>query len=51
MEMLRKFYKEEDGLGSVELVVLIGALMALALVFKNGVTGFIERLMQNVFQV
>lgn len=49
MEMLRKFYEEEDGLGTVEMVMLIAALMCIALVFKNSIKDFAENLMKKVF--
>lgn len=50
MEMLRKFYEEEDGLGTVEMVMLIAALMAVALVFKDKVLEFVNHMMEQVFQ-
>ena len=49
MEMLRKFYEEEDGLGTVEMVMLIAALMCIALVFKDTITSYAKKLMEKVF--
>ena len=33
METLKKFIKEEEGMGTVEIVMLIAALMCVALMF------------------
>ena len=50
MEMLRKFYEEEDGLGTVEMVMLIAALMCIALLFREAITKFINNIMDIVFK-
>lgn len=49
MEMLRKFYEEEEGLGTVEMVMLIAALMCIALLFRETITKFAKNIMDIVF--
>lgn len=51
MEMLKKFYEEEDGLGTVEMVMLIAALMCVALIFKDTIVKYAQQIMKKVFSV
>lgn len=48
MRMLKKLIKEEDGYGTVELLVLIAALGTLATVFMTTMRGRIETSGGNV---
>lgn len=50
MEMLKKFYEEEEGLGTVEMVMLIAALMCIALLFRETITKFAKNIMDIVFK-
>ncbi len=50
MELLRRFYEEEDGMGTVELVMIIAALMCIALLFRKQVFKFAEDIMKKVFK-
>ena len=49
MNDLQKFWNEEDGLGTVEIVLIIAALVAVALLFRTAITGFIGTALDNVF--
>ena len=49
MDDLRMFWEEEEGMGTVEMVLLIAALVAVAIAFKAGLLGFIQRAMEKVF--
>ncbi len=51
METLKKFIKEEDGMGTVEIVMLIAALMCVALMFRSTITKYAENIMKTVFKV
>lgn len=46
-----RFWKEEDGMGTVEIIIIIAVLVAIALVFKDGITKFVKDLMSNFFKV
>ena len=48
MEMLKKFYQEEEGLGTVEMVMLIAALMCIALLFRETIMGFVNGIIEKV---
>ncbi len=49
MDLLRRFWEEEDGMGTVEMVMLIAALMCVALLFREQIYGFAKKIMELVF--
>ncbi len=49
MEMIKQFYEEEDGMGVVEIVMIIAALMCIALLFRRQITQFAQNIMTTVF--
>lgn len=51
MDMVKKFYEEEDGMGVIEIVMIIGALMCIALLFKDAITEFVTQLLKNTFKL
>lgn len=50
MEMLKRFYSEEEGMGTVEIVMIIAALMCIALLFRKQVFSFAKSIMDKVFK-
>lgn len=50
MDLLKKFYYEEDGMGTVEIVMIIAALMCIALLFRKQIFTFADNIMKNVFK-
>ncbi len=50
MDLLKRFYEEEEGMGTVELVMIIAALMCIALLFRQQITKFAENIMKTVFK-
>ncbi|MGC5776205.1 Flp1 family type IVb pilin [Paenibacillus pabuli] len=42
------FWKEEDGLGTLELILIIGVIIIIALIFKDQIKALVERLLRNV---
>ncbi|RKJ06243.1 hypothetical protein D7X87_05585 [bacterium D16-54] len=50
MELLKRFYEEEDGMGTVELVMIIAALMCIALLFRKQIFAFAQGIMNTVFK-
>lgn len=49
MDLLKKFYEEEDGMGTVEIVMIIAALMCIALLFREQLFNFAQSIMATVF--
>ncbi len=47
--MWQEFWEEEEGMGTVEMILIIAALVAVALVFRNQITGFITNTGSKVF--
>lgn len=43
--------KEKKGLGTIEIVVILGILLGIALLFKTTVTKFVTELMTEFFDV
>lgn len=46
---LKNFFKEEDGLGTVEIVVIIAVLVGIALIFRDAIIKFATGIMRGVF--
>ncbi|QOS77508.1 hypothetical protein JNUCC31_22395 [Paenibacillus sp. JNUCC31] len=42
------FWNEEDGLGTLELILIIGVIIIIALIFKDQIKALVERLLKNV---
>ncbi len=49
MDLLRKFWEEEDGMGTVEIVMIIAALMCIALLFRQQIFNFAKGIMDKIF--
>ncbi|MCI9146709.1 MAG: hypothetical protein HFG73_00370 [Hungatella sp.] len=50
MDLMKRFYEEEEGMGTVEMVMIIAALMCIALLFRRELTEFGENIMKTVFE-
>ena len=44
----REFLKEEDGMGTVEVVLIIVVLVGLVIVFKDQITEIVESLFKKI---
>lgn len=49
LKLVKGFLKEEDGMGTIEIVVIIAVLVALALLFKDKIGEFATSLMNKFF--
>jgi len=49
MAMLKRFMQEEDGMGTVEIVIIIAVLVGIALIFRDSIIGFAKDVMQSLF--
>lgn len=49
MELLKKFWEEEDGMGTVEIVMIIAVLMCIALLFRSQIIKFVQDIIGKTF--
>jgi Flp pilus assembly pilin Flp len=49
LSLLKRFAKEEDGLGTVEIVIIIAVLVGIALIFKSVIVNFVTTILKNIF--
>lgn len=47
LEILKNFIKDEDGISTVEIVVIIAILVGIALLFKNSIVSFVKKIITN----
>lgn len=48
VDIIMGFIKDEEGLGTVEMVLLIAVLVGLALIFKDSVIGFVKKILEQI---
>lgn len=48
MQEFKNFLREEDGMGVVEVILIIVILISLALLFKEQITELVEKILQNI---
>lgn len=46
-EVLKNFIKDEEGISTVEIVVIIAILVGIALLFKNSIVSFVKKIITN----
>lgn len=49
MTGLAKLIKRQDGLGTVEIVIIIAVLVGLALIFRNQIYSFVNQVFERIF--
>lgn len=49
LKCIKNFFTEEDGMGVIEIVIIISVLVALALLFKDRISKFAKNLMDIMF--
>ena len=49
MNFLKRFLGEEDGMETIEVVVIIAVLVTIALVFREAITGYVGQLTDKLF--
>ena len=49
LKLLKDFFKEEDGMGTVEIVVIIAVLVTVALIFRKAITNWVQTTIANIF--
>lgn len=47
LKTLKKLIVEEDGISTVEIVVIIAILIGIALLFRKSITEYVKRVIEN----
>lgn len=45
---IKEFLKEEDGMGTVEIILIIVVLISLVLIFKEQLTGLVKTIFEKI---
>lgn len=48
-DLIKRFIKEDDGLGTVEIVIIVAVLVGIALIFRDAIITFVTDIMKSVF--
>ena len=48
LKSLKDFFTEEDGMGTVEIILIIVVLVGLVLIFKSQITAIVNNLFQKI---
>lgn len=48
MKGLKQFFKEEDGMGTVEMILIIVVLIGLVVIFKKQITAVLNTIMRKI---
>ncbi|MCX7745769.1 MAG: hypothetical protein N2645_02610 [Clostridia bacterium] len=49
IKAMKRFFKEEDGIGTVEIVIIIAILVGLAIVFRQQIMAFVDQVFGKIF--
>ncbi len=49
LSTLRRFITEEDGMGTVEVIIIIAVLVGVALLFRKQLIEFVNGIIENLF--
>ena len=44
----KRFWKEEDGIGTVEMILILVVLIALVIIFKNQLTSLVNEIFDKI---
>ena len=47
-EQMKRFFLEEDGVGVVEVILILVVLIALVAIFKNRLTALVQKIFQTI---
>ena len=48
LKTLKNFWREEDGMGTVEIILIIVVLVGLVLIFKEQITAIVESIFKKI---
>lgn len=47
--MLKKFWQEEEGMGVVEILLIIAVLIVIAILFRNAIIDWVKSMLATLF--
>ena len=47
-KFLRRLYEEEDGIGTVEIILILVVLIGLVIIFKSQLTSLVNKLFKKI---
>jgi Flp pilus assembly pilin Flp len=50
LKFIKDFWQDEDGMGTVEVVVIVAVLVGIALLFRNAITRFVNTALGKIFR-
>lgn len=50
MDLVKRFFQEDEGLGTVEIVIIVAVLVGLALVFRSQIYSLVDQLFDRIFK-
>ena len=48
MNWMKEFWKEEDGMGVVEVILIIVVLIAIVIIFQEQITDLVEKIWDSI---
>lgn len=49
MKMLQEFWTEEDGIATVEILLILAVLIIIAIIFRKAIVEWVNKMISNVF--
>ena len=50
LRLVKGFLKEEEGMGTVEIVVIIAVLVTIAIIFRKAITEWVSNTLSSIFE-
>ena len=50
LRLFKGFLKEEEGMGTVEIVVIIAVLVTIAIIFRKAITSWVSSTLESIFK-
>ncbi len=50
LRLFKNFLKEEEGMGTVEIVVIIAVLVTIAIIFRKAITSWVTTTLESIFE-
>lgn len=48
LEQVKRFLKEEDGMGTVEIILILAVLVSIALIFRKQIIEFVNNALKSI---